>query len=518
VENESKVGTTTTNTDTMNLIRDEIGELIPRGSDFSADIWCIGEITHQLLTRRRALEGQNLLKFVQQPNHIPEERLQKQGISKVGIEFVNCCLKFKPEQRLTVQNALQSAWINSICIQKRPTESLQSKFLENFPAILAKILDREQSSTDSSAPIGPYAHPASSTLNVSLVVHTGNLLAAGIGDLRCFAFSRSGSLLAAGHSDGNITLWDIHSRRIVQKTKVHPPYFKESHIKVISFSHSSNLVAVLLTAYPYKVVLWNLVTNYVTPLDDSVGLYHDCDVVNLVFSPDDRTIAFVGCRSRDESHRLNHWDITSGRLLYKYDNLDLDRKRTSGRRPFNLMPIIRSFPRRDSVVSLGIENCKIGILSLESSMEKGILNGIEPASIKGDEYIYSPDGSFLTVIEYVPHRDERLPICLAWKLDKVMGTSERILVTGFSQHIVTVSLNDEGMLAVILQDGLCCVFNLLSNKRAWIEPMNDNNRLRLHDVKVSSGSRFLAGLTISGAMYVWNLESLKPDAWRTIDV
>jgi WD40 repeat protein len=112
------------------------------------------------------------------------------------------------------------------------------------------------------------------------------------------AISPDGSLLAAAHAGGNITLWDRASGREITNVLAHPP---EAHD--VEFSPDGQILAsagVDATGKLWDVTPSGLKLRYT--LRGHVGW------VNLVFSPDGRRVVSSG--SGDEAPKL--WDTKTG--------------------------------------------------------------------------------------------------------------------------------------------------------------------------------------------------------------
>lgn len=77
----------------------------------SVDIWALGEITHQLLTRRQAFEKiATLYSYIQGNQQFPVDRLLTQSISRNAISLISNMMQAVPVIRYTAELALQSEW------------------------------------------------------------------------------------------------------------------------------------------------------------------------------------------------------------------------------------------------------------------------------------------------------------------------------------------------------------------------------------------------------------------------
>lgn len=80
----------------------------------SSDMWALGEITFQMLTKQASFRNMGLLfAFVQQSDLFPYDILKQCHVSDTGINFIVCLMKSKPAQRMCVEQALAHDWTNS---------------------------------------------------------------------------------------------------------------------------------------------------------------------------------------------------------------------------------------------------------------------------------------------------------------------------------------------------------------------------------------------------------------------
>jgi serine/threonine protein kinase len=78
----------------------------------AADMWALGEITFQMLTKEPTFKYISLLSnYVRSPHNFPSAVLRAHHVSEVGINFINSIMQPKPEDRQTTAEALLQAWM-----------------------------------------------------------------------------------------------------------------------------------------------------------------------------------------------------------------------------------------------------------------------------------------------------------------------------------------------------------------------------------------------------------------------
>ena len=78
----------------------------------AADVWALGEITFQMLTKEPTFKNFILLStYVQTPSTFPSAVLRDHDVSEVGIDFIKSIMQPKPEERETTDEALFEAWM-----------------------------------------------------------------------------------------------------------------------------------------------------------------------------------------------------------------------------------------------------------------------------------------------------------------------------------------------------------------------------------------------------------------------
>jgi serine/threonine protein kinase len=90
----------------------------PRNAQ-AADMWALGEIAFQMLTKEQTFKTMLLLlDFVNVPGKFPSHLLSQRGVSIMGRDFIKSVMIPTPEDRLTAKHALRHDWV--ACTDLRP--------------------------------------------------------------------------------------------------------------------------------------------------------------------------------------------------------------------------------------------------------------------------------------------------------------------------------------------------------------------------------------------------------------
>jgi len=114
------------------------------------------------------------------------------------------------------------------------------------------------------------------------------------------ALSAEGSLLATGHKDGAVRLWDTQTRRLVHR------FESQFGSAVISLAFSPSEPLLAASDWGGNIVLYNTTT--MTVLSPPLKA-HTWRVMSLAFSPDGRTLASAG-----EGGGLKLWNVATRQL------------------------------------------------------------------------------------------------------------------------------------------------------------------------------------------------------------
>lgn len=78
----------------------------------AADMWALGEIAFQMLTKEPTFKYISLLStYVRSPDSFPSAVLRAHDISEAGISFIHGIMQPKPEDRQKTGEALLQAWM-----------------------------------------------------------------------------------------------------------------------------------------------------------------------------------------------------------------------------------------------------------------------------------------------------------------------------------------------------------------------------------------------------------------------
>lgn len=78
----------------------------------AADMWALGEIAFQMLTKEPTFKNMSLLStYMRSPGEFPSAVLRRHNVSEVGVNFINSMMQPKPEDRWTSSKALHQAWM-----------------------------------------------------------------------------------------------------------------------------------------------------------------------------------------------------------------------------------------------------------------------------------------------------------------------------------------------------------------------------------------------------------------------
>ncbi|KAL4898769.1 kinase-like domain-containing protein [Aspergillus ambiguus] len=110
---EDGLGVPTTTKGTAGYMAPELLGFTERGRPYATDIWAIGEIAFQMLTKKPTFKNPGLLaKYVDHPDLFPVGLLQTARTSQSGIEFILSTMRPVPDQRLAAEDALNHTWMD----------------------------------------------------------------------------------------------------------------------------------------------------------------------------------------------------------------------------------------------------------------------------------------------------------------------------------------------------------------------------------------------------------------------
>ncbi|MBB4683818.1 nSTAND1 domain-containing NTPase [Amycolatopsis jiangsuensis] len=117
------------------------------------------------------------------------------------------------------------------------------------------------------------------------------------------AFTESGRMLASGHYDGTVHLWNMADSRHPREVAALPPH--GDAVTSVTFSPDGRLLAD--ASYDHTVRLWD-VSDPRRPVELSTVDASDGQLESVAFSPDGRTLASAG-----DDHLIRLWDVSDPR-------------------------------------------------------------------------------------------------------------------------------------------------------------------------------------------------------------
>ncbi|OOQ87150.1 hypothetical protein PEBR_18436 [Penicillium brasilianum] len=110
----------------------ELWGFIEPGSAYAADIWALGEILFEMLTKKPAFAYPGLLADYKTQQQFPVTKLRDAGISQQGIDFLLSLMCLHPNDRITASSALSNVWIQPL-IPQNPTTAVQGESEIPYP-------------------------------------------------------------------------------------------------------------------------------------------------------------------------------------------------------------------------------------------------------------------------------------------------------------------------------------------------------------------------------------------------
>ncbi|KAF9884426.1 hypothetical protein FE257_001757 [Aspergillus nanangensis] len=109
---EEDRGRSSTLKGTLGYIAPELHGFCKRGSPYAADIWAVGEIMFEMLTKQPTFKHLGLLaNYTRKLEAFPSNVLLAAKVSKPGIDFILSHMQPDPADRISAENALLSQWI-----------------------------------------------------------------------------------------------------------------------------------------------------------------------------------------------------------------------------------------------------------------------------------------------------------------------------------------------------------------------------------------------------------------------
>jgi serine/threonine protein kinase len=136
----------------------ELWKFIDKGSPYAADIWALGEIVFDILTKEHVFAGPGSLSLYKSPQDFPADKLCDVGVTQIGITFVKSLMQPHPDDRVTAKVALEDPWLESSTIEpvkiteKAQAKGLGSSRLESLSQKLESLIVDFDNSTGQFAP------------------------------------------------------------------------------------------------------------------------------------------------------------------------------------------------------------------------------------------------------------------------------------------------------------------------------------------------------------------------------
>ncbi|KAJ5243640.1 hypothetical protein N7489_003736 [Penicillium chrysogenum] len=168
---EESHGQSTTIKGTPRYFAPEIWGFVERGSAYAIDIWAVGEIVFEILTKKPAFATPGLLAGYKAKQDFPVIMLTDAGVSQPGVDFVLSLMCPRPNDRMTATSAISDAWIQSPMLQPLgSTKAIEGEPRVSSPAtIMTEVSTSWTTRTYSKAP-GDVSHDMpGSTTTVELV-------------------------------------------------------------------------------------------------------------------------------------------------------------------------------------------------------------------------------------------------------------------------------------------------------------------------------------------------------------
>lgn len=111
---EDELGLTNTLKGTMGFIAPELHGFTSRTTDYAPDMWALGEITFQMLTKKPAFQNLGLLaRYVHDANLFPQHDLHEHNVPDQVIGFIRSTMRTLPVDRYTADQGLKHPWIST---------------------------------------------------------------------------------------------------------------------------------------------------------------------------------------------------------------------------------------------------------------------------------------------------------------------------------------------------------------------------------------------------------------------
>ncbi|KAJ5366512.1 Tetratricopeptide-like helical [Penicillium brevicompactum] len=110
---EGSHGNSLTLKGTPGYMAPELWGVIDRGTDYACDIWALGAVIHEILTKKPAFANDELFSVYRTQQRFPDTMLIDAGVSQMGVDFVVALMRLLPNDRLSAAVAMSNPWIQS---------------------------------------------------------------------------------------------------------------------------------------------------------------------------------------------------------------------------------------------------------------------------------------------------------------------------------------------------------------------------------------------------------------------
>jgi serine/threonine protein kinase len=94
-----------------------------RVDPMATDIWAIGEIVNQLLTRRAVFTGSELIDYVLKGMEFPRRHMATVGVTMNCQDFISSAMARLPKDRPTAEEAWNHKWFTQAMVSHRPSKA-----------------------------------------------------------------------------------------------------------------------------------------------------------------------------------------------------------------------------------------------------------------------------------------------------------------------------------------------------------------------------------------------------------
>ncbi|KAJ6015930.1 Tetratricopeptide-like helical [Penicillium herquei] len=283
----------------------ELYGFIERGSPYAVDIWSLGEIAFNILTKTTTFEslGQ-LFSYVDNNTSFPTHLLRKLSVSQDGIDFILALMQPDPSSRPTAHEAISHRWIQNLLHPRNHSAMTQN--MERDEMILPDNMSQDRGVQDSISnflwmnkaakqDIPPALSAFYDLVRVKQDSHFGDAVIIGSPgsklelyetlqdnhrQLNSAAFSPDRRYVATASDDSTVIIWDISRGVEIRSVREHT-----DPVHNVIFNPKTGL---LVCATVSGVELWGPPSGLkLSELQPPL-----LDVQNIIISPDGRYLAF----------------------------------------------------------------------------------------------------------------------------------------------------------------------------------------------------------------------------------